>query len=160
MGADDDSRRLANLYADLTRLTGDGWQAACGEAFDAEAWIDGAVEAGADVSYGRLAWPEDKLQAAQDFTFSALSGLRQRRVREALKRRPRLATIDQALRVYGDEQGVAWHGAAELYDTVEICRARWDLRPTEEVAMRDGLVAAGYADPFAVAGQETTFQGQ
>lgn len=48
-------------------------------------------------------------------------------------------------------QGVAWHGATELYDTVEICRSRWDLRPTEEVAVRDGLVAAGYADPFAVA---------
>lgn len=81
-----------------------------------------------------------------------MSGLRQRRIREALKRRPRQATVDYALRVYGDEQGVAWHGATELYDTVEICRSRWDLRPVEEVAVRDGLVAAGYADSFAVVG--------
>lgn len=100
------------------------------------------------------------MPAAQDFTFSALSGLRQRRILGALKRRPRQATVDHALRVYGDEQGVAWHGATELYDTVEICRSRWDLRPAEEVAVRDGLVAAGYADPFVAAGQETTLQGQ
>lgn len=152
LGDGGDARRLANLHADLARLTGDGWPAACGEAFDAEAWINGAVEAGADISHGGLAWPEAKLPAAQDFTFGALSGLRQRRIREALKRRPRQATVDYALRVYGDEQGVAWHGATELYDTVEICRSRWDLRPVEEVAVRDGLVAAGYADSFAVVG--------
>lgn len=160
LGADGDSRLLANLHADLAGLTGDCWPAAWGESFDAEAWIDGAVEAGADISYGGLAWPEDKVSAAQGFTLNTLSGLRQRRIREALKRRPRQATVDQAVRIYGDESGVAWHGAMELYDTVEICRKRWDLRPAEEVAVRDGLAAAGYVDPFVGTGEEATLQAR
>ncbi len=160
LGADGDSRQLANLHADLSRLTGKSWPVECGDSFDAEVWIDGAVEAGADISYGALAWPQDKLPAAEGFTFNALSGLRQRRIREALKRRPRQATIDQALRIYGDENSVAWHGATELYGMVEICRTRWNLRPTEEVAVRDGLVAAGYVNSFATAGEKAILQGR
>lgn len=46
----------------------------------------------------------------------------------------------------------------ELYDAVKICRSRWDLRPAEEVAVRDGLVAAGYADPFAVAWRKLPYR--
>ncbi len=45
LGADDDRRPLEMLHANLARLTGDGWPT-----FDCEAWIDGAVGAGAAAS--------------------------------------------------------------------------------------------------------------
>ena len=152
LGGHGDSQWLAGLYSDLTRMGGGRWPVGAEEPFDADVWIDRAVEAGADISYGRLAWPEAKLAAVDGFAFKDLSEVRKRRIREALKSRPRSSNVGNALRTYGDEGGVAWHGATELYDIVEVCRTRWDLRPIEEVMVRDGLIAAGYVDPFAISG--------